>query len=188
MDKEAQTDLQINELIRKRWSPRAFSEKNVDQEKLERIFEAARWSASCFNEQPWRFIVGVKGQDEKYRKLFDTLAEGNQVWCKSVPVLLIIAGKKTFSINGKPNQWYSYDCGQAAAYISMQAMTEGLYVHQMAGFNAAKVRTAFSLSDDLNPVTAMAIGYIGDPETLPDNLKKTELSKRERRPYKDMFI
>lgn len=188
MDKEAQTGLKILEIIKKRWSPRAFSDRAVEEDKLERIFEAARWSASCFNEQPWRFIVGIKGQDEKYRKIFDTLAEGNQVWCKSLPVLLIIVGKKTFSGNDKPNQWYSYDCGQAAAYISMQAMTEGLYVHQMAGFNAARVRTAFNLPDDLDPVTAMAVGYIGDPETLPDDLKKMELSKRVRRPYKDLFI
>jgi len=180
MKKRANTQFPINELLEKRWSPRAFKGKAVEKDKLKKVFEAARWSASCFNEQPWRFIIGVKNKDKTYDNIFNSLAEGNQSWCKFAPVLILLASKKTFTYNGKPNNWSAYDLGQAAAYISVQATAEGLHVHQMAGFNQSKVRVMFSVPEDFEIITAMAIGYIGDPEILPDELKKSELAERKR--------
>ncbi|NOX88899.1 MAG: nitroreductase family protein [Calditrichaeota bacterium] len=188
MDKSANTQPAVHELIRKRWSPRAFDNREVEPEKLERLFEAARWSASCFNEQPWRFIVGVRGRDETYSKIFGTLAEGNKIWCRHAPVLVLLAGKKLFSRNGKPNDWYLYDLGQAAAYISVQATAEGLYVHQMAGFDARKAQTLFRVPDDYRVFTAMAIGYLGNPEILPEDLKKSESAPRERIELKNLVF
>ena len=145
MNKPAPTSLKLVEEIKNRWSPRAFSNKRIKPDKLERIFEAARWSASCFNEQPWRFLIGVKGQDDTWEKIFGTLAEGNQVWCESVPVLVMLITKKSFSHTNRVNKWAEYDLGQTAAYISIQAMTEGLYVHQMAGFDSALAQKSFSI-------------------------------------------
>ena len=180
MNKEAVTPLKIHELIKKRWSPRAFSLQAVKTEKLRRLFEAARWSASCFNEQPWRFIVGLKNQGQAYEKIFETLVEGNKVWCKNVPVLTLLIAKKTFTHNGKANIWSSYDLGQAAAYISLQATAEGLFVHQMAGFDAAMARKLFSIPDNFVPLTVMAIGYLGSPDHLPEDLRKMEMAARLR--------
>jgi len=180
MKKQANTQFPINNLLEKRWSPRAFSDKAVEEDKLKKVFEAARWSASCFNEQPWRFIIGVKDKDNTYDNIFNTLVVGNQIWCKFAPVLVLLAAKKNFTYNGKPNNWSTYDLGQAAAYISVQATAEGLHVHQMAGFNQSKVRVMFSVPEDFEIITAMAIGYIGDPEILPDELKKSELAERKR--------
>lgn len=180
MNKEAAASVEIHDLIKKRWSPRAFSSKPVETEKLQRLFEAARWSASCFNEQPWRFILGLKDRGQAYKKIFETLAEGNKIWCRNVPVLVLLIAKKTFSHNGKANLWHQYDLGQAAAYLSLQATAEGLYVHQMAGFNPSKARELFSIPDDFEPFTVMAIGYLGQPDQLPDDLKEMETAARTR--------
>ena len=179
-NKEAQTETKLHPIIKTRWSPRAFSSKGVEQEKLHRLFEAARWAPSCFNEQPWRFVIGIKDQNNTYTKIFEALAEGNKIWCQNVPVLVALCAKKTFTYNGQPNQWAFYDLGQAAAYITFQAMAEGLYVHQMAGFSAEKIQKAFAIPEDYQPFTVMAIGYLGNPDALPEDLKQSELSKRTR--------
>lgn len=179
--KIAKTDIPIFDLFKERWSPRSFRNQPLEHDKLIRIFEAARWSASSFNEQPWRFVIGEQGKGESYNKIFSTLAEGNKVWCKHAPFLMLIIAKQTFSHNGKPNHHAIYDCGQAAAYISMQALKEGIYVHQMAGFSVAKARKLFEIPEDFLPVTAMAAGYPGEPEILPENLQKSETAPRNRR-------
>ena len=182
MNKPAPTSLKLLKEIKNRWSPRAFSDRSVEPEKLERIFEAARWSASCFNEQPWRFLIGIKDQDDAWEKIFGVLAEGNQVWCQSVPVLVMLITKKSFSHNNRPNKWANYDLGQTAAYISTQAMTEGLFVHQMAGFDLDLAQKSFSIPDDFEIKTIMTIGYYGDAVVLPENIQKSESGKRSRKP------
>ena len=188
MEKNANTDLNIHPLIKKRWSPRAFSPRIIEKAKLERIIEAARWSPSCFNEQPWRFIMGIKGENSIYDKIYSTLAEGNQVWAKQVPCLILIIVKVAFTHNGKPNKWSEYDCGQAAAYMSIQALEDNIYVHQMAGFDRRKAKNVFKISDEFEPIVVMAAGYIGDAKQLPDDLKKMELSPRKRLPVNDLVI
>jgi nitroreductase len=182
MEKIRPVDHDIHELLKKRWSPRAFGERSIDPEKLRRIFEAARWSASCFNEQPWRFIVGVKGEGAVYDRITATLAAGNQRWTGTAPVLVIICGKKTFSHNGKPNNWHVYDAGQAAAHLTFQAMSENVFVHQMAGFKADKVRELFDIPEDYAVITALAMGYLGDPGQLPEEMRKSESAPGSRRP------
>ena len=181
MNKPANTSLNILDEIKNRWSPRAFSEKPVEHDKLERVFEAARWSASCFNEQPWRFFVGIKGQGNTWDKIFNSLGEWNQKWCKSVPVLVALICKKSFSRNDKFNAWAEYDLGQAAAYISVQAMAEGLFVHQMAGFNEDEARKVLSIPDDFKIKSVVAIGYYGNPDGLPEDMLKSEEGARSRK-------
>lgn len=188
MEKRAITRFEIHDLLSRRWSPRSFQDKPLKHSQLNKLFEAARWSASCANEQPWRFIVGVKGSGQTYQKIFDTLDEGNQVWCKLAPVLLLLVTHKTFERNGKPNAWAEYDLGQAAAHLSIQATAEGLHVHQMAGFNAARARVAFSVPADYEVKTALAIGHIGEPDLLPEHLKKRELAERSRKAMNDLVF
>lgn len=188
MNKPANTSLNIMDEIKERWSPRAFSTKVVEPEKLEKIFEAAHWSASCFNEQPWRFLVGIRNQDAAWQKIFDCLADGNQIWCKPAPVLALLIYKKTFTHNNRTNSWAAYDLGQSAAYICIQAAAEDLYVHQMAGFDPEKARKAFNIPDEFEIKTAMAIGYYGDADALPDELKKSELGPRSRKKLSDLVF
>ena len=181
MNKPANTSIKLLDEIQHRWSPRAFSDKMVESGKLEKIFEAARWSASCFNEQPWRFLTGIKGQGNAWDKIFDSLSEWNQRWCEPVPVLVLLVSKKTFSQNGKPNDWADYDLGQTAAYISIQAMAEGLFVHQMAGFNENLITASLNIPNDFKVKTVMAIGYYGEVDSLPEDYRKSEQATRSRK-------
>ena len=188
MDKTASTNMNLNTLIKKRWSPRAFSDKIPTLEDIGTILDAGRWSASCNNEQPWRFLVGIKNKNEFYQNIFDVLAEGNQVWTKSAPVLILLYAKKTFSRNDKPNNWAEYDTGQAAAHMSIQSMDLDIYVHQMAGFDPDAASKLISSEEDLVPMAAMALGYLGNPEQLPDGLKKAEQSERKRKNLDEIVL
>jgi len=184
-DKKAQTTLAIHPVLKNRWSPRAFNGELIEKDKIDRMFEAARWSPSASNEQPWRFIVGIKG-DETYQKIFDTFGEFNQLWTATAPILALTVGyTKSMKNSTLPNPTYTYDVGQAIAHLSFQAHADGLHVHQMAGFDAAKAEKIFDVPADFKVLTAFAVGYIGDPEILHPNLKKTEYGMRVRRPISE---
>jgi nitroreductase len=183
MEKPAITQYEIHPIINNRWSPRSFSSKPVSSESLQRIFEAARWAPSSFNEQPWRFIIGIKG-DKTWEMIYDTLIEFNRKWAKLAPVLIMSIGSKILSKNEKPNKMYIYDVGQSVSYITFQAMHEGLRVHQMGGFSAEKAIELFNIPNDYQPLTVIAIGYQGDPGLLDEELKKTEIGSRSRKELK----
>lgn len=180
MNKKATTSLPINELSAHRWSPRAFLDKPVENKKLIAIFEAARWSASGGNEQPWRFILGVR-PDKTWENLFRCLDEGNQEWNSRVPVLILAVANTISSWTGKTSPFYQYDTGQAVAHFSLEAMHQGLHVHQMGGFSAEKSREFFSIPEDYAPLTIISVGYIGDPASLNEKLKAREIAERKRR-------
>ncbi len=187
MSKEAATKADVYELIKTRWSPRAFSEQLVGEEELETLFEAARWAASSYNEQPWRFIYAYKG-DDHYDKLFDALVEFNQNWVKTAPVLAVVVSKKQFSHNGKQNRHYMYDAGQAVANLAIQATGQGLYIHQMAGFSPDKVKENLELPDEYEAVTMFTIGHVGEPERIPEDMQKGERAERSRKPLSEIVF
>jgi nitroreductase len=178
----------LHPLLAKRYSPRAFENRAIEPEKLARIFEAARWSASCNNEQPWRFIVGQKGEGDTFERILGVLTENNQRWTKNAPVLMIVCSASLFSANGKPNKWHLYDAGQAAVHLTIQALHEGIYVHQMAGFDPQKAIEAFSIPSDIIPASAIAMGYLGDIASLPEDLQKREHQPRSRKPLNEMVF
>jgi nitroreductase len=180
MEKKAKTNYPLHEILESRWSPRAFSEEKIEKEKLQRIFEAVRWSPSASNEQPWFFIIGEAG-DPTYRMIFETLVEFNQMWAKTAPVLMLALCKKTSAKTGNTNDWARYDVGQSVAHLTFQASYEGLYVHQMGGFDAGKASELFLIPDDYEAVTAIAVGFIGDYQILDTRLQKSELAGRERK-------
>ncbi|MBK7028683.1 MAG: nitroreductase family protein [Bacteroidales bacterium] len=177
--KKPQTTYHLNDLLYKRWSPRAFSDAPVETEKLQRIFEAARWAPSASNIQPWYFLVGFKG-DAVYSGIFETLVEFNQLWVKTAPVLCL-AICRVNNPKGTENKTRAYDLGQSVAHLSIQATEEGLYVHQMAGFDADKAAELLNISSDFEVRVAFTIGYTGDAEALHPNLRKMEFEARTRR-------
>ena len=186
--KLAQPGYPIHSLFVRRWSPRAFSMETVAIDTIKKVLEAARWAASSYNEQPWRFIVGVKGQNDAYEKIFDSLGGFNQPWAKRAPALILACGKKTFSHNQKTNRHYHYDVGQAMACLSLQAIEENLYMHQMAGFFPEKARELFDIPMDYDAIVVAAMGYLGDPDTLEEKHKNSELAARTRKPlYETCF-
>lgn len=172
MNKEGNIRYDIHEVLKKRWSPRAFAAKMVEKEKIDRMLEAARWSPSSSNKQPWSFIIGEKGS-KTYDKIFDTLVEFNQLWTKFAPLLIITVGKQ--------NNTYQYDVGQSVAHLTFQASHDGLFVHQMAGFSPEKARKFFDIPEFYDALTAIAVGYIGDYTILPERMQKSELAERERK-------
>jgi nitroreductase len=177
----------VEDLIRRRWSPRAYSDKEVSAKELKTLFEAARWAASSSNEQPWRFLVGRRG-DETYQKIFNALVEFNQSWAKSAPVLVLSVAKKTFTAKGSPNRCALHDTGAATAILALQATANGLHTHSMAGFDAEQARASFAIPSDYDIGAVTAIGYFGDPASLPEHLHKTEVSPRQRKPLEEFVF
>jgi nitroreductase len=178
----------VHDLIRTRWSPRAFSDREVSSEDLKTIFDAARWAASSNNEQPWRFLVARKSDGAAYDKILNILVPFNQAWAKSAPVLLIMAAKRTFSHNGTPNRYNIHDAGQALAHVFLQATALGLHAHGMAGFDYDRARMELGIPDDYDLGAAVALGYLGSPDQLDEKNRKSELAKRTRKPLNEIVF
>jgi nitroreductase len=186
-EKTALTQHSIHDLLMQRWSPRAFAAQAVEQEKLLRLFEAARWAPSGSNLQPWNFIVATSAEPEAHARMVEVLGVRNQLWAKAAPVLLL-AIAKTERQPGTPNRYAWYDLGQSVAHLSVQATAEGLSVHQMAGFDAEKARELFGIPQGYDAVTAIAIGYLGDPENLPEDIRTREREPRSRKPLSEFVF
>jgi nitroreductase len=187
--KLATTSVKIHELIQTRWSPRAFAaEKPVSHDDLLALLEAARWAASCFNDQPWRFLVCNKNTNsDSWHNAFSILAERNQLWAKNAPILILAIAMHNFNHNDKPNRWAMYDTGAACASLSLQATALSLIVHQMGGFDAELASEVFHLPHDCTPMAMLAVGYQAEVDTLADDFKATELAERSRVALSERF-
>ncbi len=181
IDKPADSKYPINDMIRQRWSPLAFSNRLVEQELLCSVLEAARWAASSYNEQPWSFIIATKDNEAEFERLLSCLAEGNQEWARNAPVLMLSVARLHFERNGVENRHAFHDVGAAAATLAIQAAALGLFIHQMAGFNVEKTRELFSIPAGYEPVAAIALGYQGDAQTLSERLQQREVAPRNRK-------
>jgi len=188
MQKPAPSDFPVHELIRERWSSRAFADKPVPQDVLRSIFEAARWAPSSNNEQPWAYIVATKDDRENFEKMLSVLVEFNVQWARSAPVLALAVARLTFAKNNAPNRNAQYDTGAATALLSVEATARGLAVHQMAGFDPEKARRVFGIPAGWEPIAALAIGYPGDPASLPPPLKDREMAPRTRNPIAEFVM
>ncbi len=188
MQKPAPTDVPIHELIRTRWSPRAFADKSVAPDVLRSVFEAARWAPSSNNEQPWAYLVATKEDPDNFAQMLGTLVEFNQNWAKHAPVLALSVAHLKSSRDGKPNHVAQHDVGSASAQLTFEANSRGLFVHQMAGFDGNKARQVFGIPEDWQPVAAMAIGYPGEPGSLPQPLRDRELGPRTRKPLSELAM
>lgn len=182
------TETPIHELIAERRSTLAFSERAVAGEDLRSLLEAARWAASSFNEQPWHFIVATRDEPEEFERLLGCLASSNAQWARRAPVLMLSVAKLAYDKGGAANRHALHDVGQAAASLSIQATALGLSVHQMGGFDAARASAEFSIPEGFEPVAALAIGYPGDPEELPEALRARERAPRTRRELREFVF
>ena len=178
-------EFEIDAIFINRWSPRAFSSEAIDDEVLHRVFEAARWAPSSFNEQPWRFIV-ARSETERAR-FVEFLVPANQAWAKDAPVLIAIVSKKTFSHNDTPNAVYQFDAGCAWGYLSLAAAQNGLITHGMAGFDRDKAREVLGLPDGFEVLAMVALGKHGDPEQLSEELLAREVPS-DRRPQQESVM
>ena len=188
MEKPASNQYYLHELIKQRWSPLAFNTRPIETEKIGSLLEAARWAASCFNEQPWFFIVATQDDPQEYEKLLSCLVEANQKWAKDAPLLMLSVAKLFFEHNNKPNRHAFHDIGLAVGNLTLQAQSLGLFVHQMGGFDADKARRLYHIPQDYEPVAAIAIGYPGNVSQLDPDLHERQLSPRTRKPLRDFVF
>ena len=188
MTRVASTDYPVHELIAKRWSPYSFDDRTVPEADLRSLFEAARWAPSSYNEQPWNYIVATKERPEEFARLLSCLVEGNQVWARYAPVLALGVAKLNFARNDKPNRAAIHDLGLAAGNLVTEATARGLVVHQMIGILPDRVREIYAIPEGYEPMTGFAIGYVGDPNRLPDHLKERDRAPRSRKPLREFVF
>ena len=181
MRKPAPTEHEVHPLIRDRWSPRTFSDQPVEAHTLLSLLEAARWAPSSYNEQPWSFILATKDQVEGFERLTSCLTPGNQSWAQHAAALIVSVAKLTFERNRKTNRHAYHDIGLAAAQLTLQATALGLSVHQMAGIDVEKIRTAYSIPAGYDPVTGIAVGYPSDADALSEETRAREFAPRQRK-------
>lgn len=180
MQKSADIASPVLDVIQKRRSRRAYADRMVEAEKIRSLFEAARWAPSSLNEQPWFYIYATREQEALWNKIYETLKEGNKVWARHAPLLILSLARKNFILFDAPNPSARYDLGAANAFLSLQAAHLGLNVHQIAGFDPKTAVANLGVPDIYEPVIVMAIGYPGAADTLPENLKAREVAPRER--------
>ena len=173
-------------MLARRWSTRAFSDRSVDRQTLASLFEAARWAPSSGNGQPWSFLVATKENPPEFDRLASVLVPGN-AWARNVPVLAMSVAALDRA-PGKPNRHAYYDMGLAAENMAIHAVSMGLAIHQMAGFNVEMARELFEIPARHDPVTMIAIGYPGDPGSLPEDLRKREIEPRHRKPIREFVF
>lgn len=186
--KQAAPNHPIHELIASRWSPYAFTDRLVSDDDLRSLFEAARWAASSYNEQPWRYIVATKAEPNEFKRLLACLVEANQSWAAAAPVLALGCTCSHFARNQKPNAAAEHDLGLASANLTLEATARGLFVHQMIGILPDRARELYAIPDDVQPLTALAIGYAAEPNALPEKYQERDLSPRPRKPLREFVF
>jgi nitroreductase len=185
--KKAVTDYPIQKVLAERWSPYGFADRPVAEADLRSLFEAARWAASSYNEQPWSYLVATRENSPEFKRLLSCLVEANQAWAKAAPVLALGVVSLRFTRNNQDNRAAVHDLGLAAGNLVAEATARGLSVHQMIGILPDKAREVYQIPEHFEAWTAMAIGYKDDPANLPEALKQRDLAPRQRKPL-DKFV
>lgn len=169
-------DYDIMEIIKERWSTRSFKSEKIPDDDIKAIIEAARYAPSCFNEQPWRFIVASEENELKVLQSF--LNEKNFTWAKNAPVLIVILASNVFKHNQKENRYNKFDTGTAWGFLQLEAWTRGYATHGMAGFSKKQARAELMIPDDYDIVAMVAMGKIGEDIDFPNT----------RNPLKDVYL
>jgi nitroreductase len=180
MNKSSELSHPIANLILNRRSLRAYDPRPVEPEKISSLFEAARWAPSSSNEQPWTYIYATKTEPDLWNNLFECLNEGNKIWARHAPLLMLSLSRKNFIRNDQPNDYALYDLGAANSFLSLQAVELGLQLRQMGGYSHGKAKELLNIPDSFALGAMMAAGYPGNPQTLPDPMRLRELAPRER--------
>jgi nitroreductase len=190
LTKTAPTQFALHDIIVNRWSPLAFdANRPITHEQILTLLEAASWAPSANNVQPWRYLVFNKTTAaEAWQQAFSCLAEGNQIWVKNAPILLLATTHNFFPHNGQPNRWAQYDCGAASENICLQATNMGLMVHQMGGFDPHKAHELFDIPHDFTCMSMLAIGYQAEHQILEGQYQERELAERHRKPLEQVFF
>jgi nitroreductase len=187
--KSAVTQFPVIEEIKKRWSPRAFdTTKSVTKDDMNTILEAASWAPSAMNEKPWRYVVALKEDSQKFNAIVSCLFDANTLWAKNASALVVSFAKLTYSSNGKTNSAALHDTGMANQNMLLQAASMDIHTHVMGGFDKEKTKVVFQTDSDLQPVVIIAFGILGNAEDLPEALKTRELAERTRKHITEIVL
>ena len=187
MSKSIETDLLVLQSIKDRWSPRVFNPKLIPEIEIQSMLEALHWSFSCFNEQLWQLVITHRGEDRQ-QVLLGCVSERNRSWAQQAPILMLTVARLRFTHNGKVNRYASYDLGRAVAQLVFQATARQIYLHQMGGFSTDAAKKAFGLIKNQGPYSVIAVGYLGDSDTLTDTQYEKGLGPRLMRPLDEMLL
>ncbi|MBV8378864.1 MAG: nitroreductase family protein [Verrucomicrobia bacterium] len=185
---KAVTDYPVHDLIATRWSPYSFANRTVSDDDLRSLFEAARWAASSYNEQPWSYILAKKEDAAEFERLLSCLVEPNQVWARFASALALGISSLNFARDKKPNRAAVHDLGLAAGSLLLEATSRGLAIHQMIGILPDKARELYSIPEGCEPMTAIAIGYAGVQNDLPENVRTRDAARRPRKQLKEFVF
>ena len=176
---------QIMDIIKKRWSPHAYSQEVIPRGDILALLEAASFAPSCLNEQPWRFLIA--DEPALLEKMRQVLTPNNQLWASQAPVLILIAARKTYMSNGETNEWHEFDTGTAWGFLALEAQQRGLITHAMGGFDPEKAIELFNISDLYEIITVVAVGRYGDKNQLSKKLQGREHPK-SRKPVEELLL
>jgi nitroreductase len=189
LEKPAETAVPLHDLLANRWSPRAFTDRPVEPEKLLAVMEAGRWAASSNNGQPWAFIVANKGNPSAFKAMLDCLMDGNQSWAVLAPVLILTFVEPIWPGQDRANVTAMHDVGMATAMMSVQAEALGLRTHHMGGIHRDKIRDVYAVPPTFEPVSAIAVGYQGAEALLPEEKDRArEANPRTRKPLEEIVF
>lgn len=180
-------DHPIQDVLARRWSPYALGGSVPPNAVLASLFEAARWTPSSFNEQPWAFFLTTRDANH-FEEALSCLVENNQQWARNAPILAFTVYRKEFTRNGKPNKAAQHDLGASVAHLTVEATSRGLYVHQMAGIVPERVREVFEVPEEYEPLTAFAIGEFDPSVNLEDRKRQADEKRRGRRPISEFVF
>jgi len=185
--KVASTQYPVIDLIKNRFSPRAFSDKAITLDDVNALLEAAMWAPSAMNEQPWRYFVALKNNEVAFQKMVDLLMPGNTPWAKNAGALILCAAKLTHDQNQQPNVSALHDVGMSNQNLLLQALSMNIYGHVMGGFDKQRSKQVLNISDDYQPICIIALGYLGDAETLSVGFKERESASRTRKSLSEVI-
>ena len=171
--------MEFSRVIAARRSLRAFSDRPVEREKIERMIEAARWSPSCANRQPWRFVIAER--DDPSRAGLDEALDAGNAWARRAPVLIVAGARKADAAVVESREYFLLDTGLATMSLLYRGVDQGLLVHPMAGWKEKPLKAALSLPDDFLPAVVVAVGYAGKPEDLDEQARKKDEKPRVRK-------
>ena len=183
--KEAVSKRAVHPLILKRWSARAFTSKDISEETLHTILEAAGWAPSAMNEQPWRYIAALRQHETGFASILECLNPSNALWAKHAAALLVCYTKRTYSQNEQVNISAGHDTGMANQNLLIQALSMDIYGHVMGGFDKEKATQMFQLGEDFEPLCVIALGYLGEADQLEEPFKSREITPRRRKELND---
>lgn len=183
--KKPKLESPVHELIAARWSPYVFDSRPVSRQDLQGLFEAARWAASAFNDQPWRYILATSEDQDAHARVLSCLVEANQVWARRAPVLALSVVSRHYERNGKPNGTAVHDLGLATANLTLEAASRGLMVHQMGGILPDRAREIFAVPEGYDVMTGLAVGYPGEPQ---GELGRRDQAPRQRKDFADFVF